>query len=289
MRRAKKSLGQHFLVDQNIQRKIVEALDPQPHDSVLEIGPGTGALTRRLAGQVHRLVAIELDRDLARALQLEFAGRDDVVILHGDVLHFDLADVGSDAARLKVAGNIPYNITSPLIFRLLEHDYRPAEIVIMVQREVAERILAPPGDREYGALSVGVRSVASVQRLFHVGRSAFRPVPRVDSTVLRITPYRAEPLTADEEKDLRSLTRAAFGWRRKQLQKILRSAPGYGLDATAVNGLSRETGIDLDARPEQLAPEDFITLARALRLRGLPATTEETDAALRTNEQATRP
>jgi 16S rRNA (adenine1518-N6/adenine1519-N6)-dimethyltransferase len=273
--RAKKSLGQNFLVDPNIQQKIVEAVQPQPHDEVLEIGPGTGALTRRIAGHVRRLTAVELDDHLARSLQDEFADRADVVVLHRDALRLDLRDVTERTAQLKVVGNIPYNITSPLIFKLLEREHRPADIVLMIQREVAERIVAPPGDKEYGALSVGVRAVADAQRLFHVGRGAFRPTPRVDSVVIRITPHRPEPLTAGEEEDLRSLTRAAFGWRRKQLQKILRSSPTYALDAAEIAALSHETGIDLEARPEQLTPHQFIALSRALRLRRLPASAVE--------------
>jgi 16S rRNA (adenine1518-N6/adenine1519-N6)-dimethyltransferase len=270
--RARKSLGQNFLIDPNIQQKIVDAVAPDADTEVLEIGPGTGALTHRLAGRTRRLTAIELDDDLARSLETEFHGRADVRILHGDALDLDVRTVTDAPDRLTIVGNIPYNITTPLIFHLLEREHRPATVVLMVQREVAERILARPGEKEYGALSVGVRAVADVDRLFHVGRGAFRPVPNVDSTVLRITPHRPPRLSAGEEDDLRTLTRAAFGWRRKQLQKILRSAPEYGLDAAAVDALAARTGHDLRARPEDLAPGEFIALARALRDFGLPAT-----------------
>lgn len=265
MPRAKKSLGQNFLVDPNIQHKIVAALEPAPDDVVLEIGPGTGALTRLIAGKVQKLVAVELDDDLVSRLRAEFAGRADVTILHRDFLELDLADVSDDPTRLKIIGNIPYNITTPLIFHLLERDSRPAVIVLMVQREVADRILAPPHDKAYGALSVGIRTVAAVERLFHVKRGAFRPVPNVDSTVLRIVPARPPPLTPNEEEDLRALTRAAFGWRRKQLQKTLRSSEVYGLGPEEVTTVERESGIALDTRPEDLAPEQFVTLAATLR------------------------
>jgi 16S rRNA (adenine1518-N6/adenine1519-N6)-dimethyltransferase len=264
--RAKKSLGQNFLVDVNQQRRIVAALDPAPDDTVIEIGPGQGALTRHLVGSVGRLLLIELDRNLAPALAREFDHSPHVTVLQADVLDTDLRDlVGGPMTDVKVIGNIPYNITTPLIFRLLERDLRPERIVLMIQREVADRILADPGEAEYGALSVGVRSVARVERLFHVARGAFRPVPRVDSTVIRIVPMVPPPLSAHDEQDLRELTRAAFSWRRKQLQKTLRSAPGYRLDALAVETLEQRTGIPLHQRPEQLSPDELVILARAVR------------------------
>lgn len=270
MARAKKSLGQNFLVDRNIQLKIVEALGAGPGDEVLEIGPGTGALTRHLAGAVRRLVAVELDDELVASLRQEFSGAPGVEIIHADALRLDLDDVVEDVARLKVVGNIPYNITSPLIFWLLERTPRPARIVLMIQKEVADRILAEPGAKAYGALSVGVRTVAEIERLFLVRRGSFRPVPDVDSAVIRITPAQPPPLTAQEERDLRALTRASFSWRRKQLQKILRAAPGYELSADEVAAVGRAAEVDTDARPEALPPEAFIRLARSLRAAGYP-------------------
>lgn len=270
MVRAKKSLGQNFLVDPMIQQRIVAALDPGPEDEVLEIGPGTGALTRHLAGQVRRLVAVELDDRLVEALRREFAAVPGVEIRHANALDLELAEIAEDVPALKVVGNIPYNITSPLIFWLLEQPVRPARIVLMIQKEVAERITAPPGTKAYGALSVGVRTVATVERLFTVSRGAFRPVPGVDSAVIRLTPLRPAPLQGAEERDLRTLTRTAFAWRRKQLQKILRAAPEYGLDQEDTARIEAATEIDLQLRPESLAPEEFIRLSRALRAAGFP-------------------
>lgn len=270
MVRAKKSLGQNFLVDPAIQRRIVDALEPGPEDEVLEIGPGTGALTRHLAGEVRRLIAVELDDRLVDALRHEFATSPGVEIVHANALELDLAEIVPNIATLKVIGNIPYNITSPLIFWLLDRPVRPARIVLMIQKEVAERITAPPGTKAYGALSVGVRTVATVERLFTVSRGAFRPVPAVDSAVIRITPLHPPPLRAGEELDLRTLTRTAFHWRRKQLQKILRTAPEYQLDQDATARIELETGIDLQRRPESLTPEEFITLSRGLREIGVP-------------------
>jgi 16S rRNA (adenine1518-N6/adenine1519-N6)-dimethyltransferase len=270
MVRAKKSLGQNFLVEPALQRRIVDALDPGPGDEVLEIGPGTGALTRHLAGQVRRLVAIELDDRLVEALRREFATTPGVEIRHANALDLELAGLTEDPANLKVVGNIPYNITSPLIFWLLEQPARPAHIVLMIQKEVAERITAEPGTKAYGALSVGVRTVATVERLFTVSRGAFRPIPGVDSAVIRISPLHPPPLTADEEGDLRTLTRTAFHWRRKQLQKILRTAPEYELDHETTARIEAETGIDLQRRPESLTPDEFIHLSRGLRDAGFP-------------------
>lgn len=268
--RAKKSLGQNFLVDPNLQRKIVEAVNPQPDDTVIEIGPGTGALTRHMAGRVARLFAIEKDDALADALRAELGHVTGFTVVHGDALDADIGAFTAAPELTKVVGNIPYNITTPLVFRLLERGQRPASIVFMVQREVADRILAPPGDKDYGALSVGVQAVADAERLFQVGRSAFRPVPNVDSTVLRITPHSPARLSDQEETDLRVLTRATFSMRRKQLQKILRSASEYALDTATATRILAETGIEAEARPETLAPDRFIALARALRAHGLP-------------------
>jgi 16S rRNA (adenine1518-N6/adenine1519-N6)-dimethyltransferase len=265
--RARKSLGQNFLIDPNQQRRIAAALDPQPDDTVIEIGPGQGAITRHIAPAVGRLSLIELDRDLAPALAREFAGDSHVSVVQGDILDTDLREIVDDISTVKVIGNIPDNITTPIIFRLLERDLRPASIVLMIQREVADRILAPPGNAEYGALSVGVRSVARVERLFHVARGSFRPVPRVDSTVIRIVPIMPSPLTPEDEQNLRLLTRLAFSWRRKQIQKTLRAAPEYALDQAAVDEVQRTTGIALHQRPEQLSPDELLSLARAIHVR----------------------
>ena len=280
--RAKKSLGQNFLVDPNLQRKIVEAVDAGPDDTVIEIGPGRGALTDLLAEAAGRLVAVELDDRLAEALERRYRTEPAVTIVHADILEWEPGGV-LHADRLKVIGNIPYNITSPLLFRVLEWRPRPERVVVMVQREVADRILAEPGEKAYGALTVGLRAAADVRRLFHVGRGAFRPVPNVDSTVIEIRP-RTEPAGergaggADTvpgpepvpPETLRALTRAAFGLRRKQLQKILRTAPGYGLPSEAAEAVLAEVDVDPRARPETLAPDTFVALAAALARRGYP-------------------
>jgi 16S rRNA (adenine1518-N6/adenine1519-N6)-dimethyltransferase len=264
--RANKSLGQNFLVDPNFQRKIVEALGVGAEDEVLEIGSGRGALTRHLVGRVRRLVLVELDDRLVADLRERWGARPDVLIVHADALSLDLGPLATSPETLKVVGNIPYNITSPLLFRLLERP-RPAEILVMVQREVADRILADPGTAAYGALAVGVRSVADVEKVLQVPRQAFRPVPGVDSTVIRITPHAPPRLSEVEEADLRAVVRAVFQWRRKQLQKILRDHPDLLVEKDALGPLANAIGMELTARPEVLSSDAFIALSRALGAR----------------------
>jgi 16S rRNA (adenine1518-N6/adenine1519-N6)-dimethyltransferase len=265
--RAKRSLGQNFLIDPNLQRRIVDALEPGPDDEVLEIGPGVGALTQHLAGRVRRLVLVELDNGLAARLRERFADDPSVEIINEDVLTVPLERISSDPARLKVIGNIPYNITTPILFSLLERRPRPREIVLMVQREVADRLLEKAGTKTYGALAVGVQAVADASRVLNVSREAFRPVPDVMSSVVRIVPHDPPRLRQDEEGALRELTRAAFQQRRKQFQRILRDA--YNLSVEEVEALGAEVEMDLRQRPETFSAERFIDLSRALRARGL--------------------
>jgi len=262
-RRAKRSLGQNFLVDENLQRKIVASLGAPPDAEVLEIGPGAGALTRHLVGTVRRLILVELDDDLARELAVAYADRGDVTVVHANVLDVDVASLGDAPEELRVLGNIPYNITTPILFKLLERP-RPKEIMLMVQDDVAARITAPVGTKEYGALSVGVRSVAEVERLFAVGRRAFRPVPGVDSAVIKIRPFVPPRVGESEEARLRRLVRAAFQWRRKQLRKILREHPDLALPSDLAQAAASEAGIELSDRPESVTPEQFVHLAAAL-------------------------
>lgn len=260
----KKSLGQNFLVDGNLQRKIVEALHLEGSDEVLEIGPGKGALTRHLAGRCRRLFLVELDHDLARGLTADFGGIPGTRVLNQDILSLSPADLTPLVQELKVVGNIPYNITTPILFHLLQRP-RPREILLMVQKEVGERILADPGTSAFGALSVGVRSIATAERVLKVPATAFRPVPAVDSVVILVRPVRPEPLTSHEEQALRNLTRIAFQQRRKQFQTILRKHPDLALLPEQVQQLARVTGFDLRRRPETFSPLDFIRLSQALK------------------------
>lgn len=263
---AKRSLGQNFLVDANIQRRIVHALAVSPDDVVVEIGPGRGALTRHLEGAVRMLVLVELDDRLAEELAEAYAGRYDVRVVHADVLDVrmpDLAPEGMAASELRIVGNIPYNITTPILFHLLERP-RPRDIHLMVQDEVAARIVAPVGTKEYGALSVGVRTLADVERLFKVSRKAFRPIPGVDSAVIRVRPKQPPPMSDDEEMALRRLVRATFQWRRKQLGKTLRDHQDLRYKSSEAAEAAERASVSLSDRPERLTPEQFVALAAAL-------------------------
>ena len=261
--RPRRSLGQNFLVDRGVQARIVEAVTRIPGGGILEIGPGKGALTEGLVALDDPLVLVELDADLALAHRERWASAPHVTVLERDILSVDLAEVVPDPARLSVVGNIPYNITTPILFHLLERP-RPAEFLLMVQKEVADRLLAEPGTGGYGALTVGVRSVARVERVLSVPAGAFRPRPRVDSSVVRITPLRPEPLSSAEEAHLRVLTRALFQWRRKQLGKSLRDHPDLGLRREAAEELLAELGFTPRTRPEELGPEAFVALSRGV-------------------------
>jgi 16S rRNA (adenine1518-N6/adenine1519-N6)-dimethyltransferase len=262
--RARKSLGQNFLVDPNLQRRIVSTLGAGPDSEVLEIGPGRGALTRHLAGSVGRLILVELDNQLARHWQETAEGRSDLEVIHRDILDVALSELTETPGELLVVGNIPYNITTPILFHLLGRP-RPERIVLMVQKEVGERMVAQPGTRAYGALAVGVQSVADVRLAFGVSRRVFRPVPRVDSVVIEIVPHAPARLSEVDEIDLRRLTRAAFQWRRKQLQKTLRDHGDLALGVDRVEALGAALGFDLRRRPETFSPGDLLAIARAIR------------------------
>ncbi len=265
-KKAKRSLGQNFLVDPNLQRKIAAAVGAAPGEPVLEIGPGKGALTGHLAASGAAVTAVELDDDLAAALAARYENDSRVTVVHGDILSVDLPALTADWSRTRVAGNIPYNITTPIIFRLLRPPY-PADIVLTVQAEVAARIMAAPGTRTYGALSVGIGVHARASKVCKVPRRAFRPVPRVESAAVRITPFSPPRLTAEEAVRVRVLTRAAFSWRRKQLGKILQRHPDLRCPAAAVKEALGTRGLSPALRPERLSPEYYVELSQALLAR----------------------
>ena len=262
--RPKRSLSQNFLIDVNIQKRIVNALSASSTDEVLEIGPGRGALTHHLVGAVSKLVIIELDDELAEMWSVKYQDHKDVKVLHGDVLKIPFWESVQDPSQVCVIGNIPYNITSPIIFRLLERP-RPKRILLTVQKELAERITAPVGSKQYGALSVGVRSIANVEKLFDIGRDAFKPKPEVDSSVIRIVPIRPEPLSLDQELNLRILVRSVFQWRRKQLQKILRDHHDLNIQPDRIKKIVAQAEISLTDRPERLSPDAFLRLVSTLQ------------------------
>jgi len=254
--RAKRRLGQHFLTDPRLLGRIADALGAGPADTVLEIGPGPGGLTAALAARVRQVVAIEKDADLVPALRARVPG---ARIVLGDALELDWAALAGEP--FLVAGNIPYNITSPLIDKALEPP-RAERIVFLVQKEVADRVTAAAADRDYGALSVGVQSVARAERLFTVSAGAFQPRPQVESAVLRLTPL-AEPLVSlADQAQFRRLTVGLFGFRRKQMLRALRELTGWPAERTRA-ALDR-AAVSPEVRPEVLPPEAFVRLQRAL-------------------------
>lgn len=261
--RPRKRFGQHFLEAAWVT-KLVNAIDPQPQDVFIEIGPGRGALTRPLAARARLVIGIEVDRELAAALASE--ATPNVRVLTGDVLQTRVEDVApaEDAARLRVVGNLPYNISTPILFRLLDwHAATPrlVDATLMLQREVADRLVARPGTKDYGVLSVMLARRTRVSRLLTLPPGAFRPAPQVTSAVARLEFLPdAQVLVAPPLFD--GLVRAVFSQRRKTLGNALRAfATGRGADAvTAI----RQARLDPGQRPETLDLDAFLRLSRAL-------------------------
>ena len=255
----RKRFGQHFLVRPAIAERIVALAELGTDATALEIGPGRGALTELLAARCRRLLLVEVDRDLGDALRLAYAARPAVEVLTADVLTVDLdALLGADAPVTAVA-NLPYNISTPVLMQLLGAPELFDRLVLMLQREVAERVCAGPGSKAYGALSVMVQVVADARVAMRVPPAAFTPRPQVESAVVVITPRRPPPLTPAEQRAVRGVVRTAFSRRRKQLANAL--APLTPDPSAVLTGL----GIDPRRRPETLAPSDFVRLAEALR------------------------
>ncbi len=252
----RRRFGQHFLRDGRVIRRIAAAIAPGPADHFLEIGPGNGALTAPLAGAAGRLDCVEVDRDLAAGLAARLKGRENIHIHCADILRFDIAALAGAGGKLRVAGNLPYNISTPVLFHLLKMSRRITDMTFMLQTEVVERMTAAPGSRDYGRLSVMLGYACAAERLFDVPPEAFRPRPRVMSTVVRLRPREPLPLAAADEDGFASIVRTAFGQRRKTLRNSLKTLTGAATLA--------ELGIDPEARPEQLAPADYVRISNAI-------------------------
>jgi len=259
--RPKKFLGQHFLTDPGLLGRIADTLGATSDDTVIEIGPGRGALTTQLLKRAGRVIAIELDRELAPMLAERWKDEPRFTLVEGDVLDQDFGALAGGPYLL--AGNVPYNITTPILFHALRRP-RPARAVYLVQREVAERIVAPPGSEAYGALSVNVQALATATLLFGVSAKAFTPPPKVESAVLRIVPLDVPVIAEVEEESYRRFVQAAFGLRRKQMRRVLRTV--WGCDADEAKRVLEVAMVDSTARPETLGPEQF---AEILRCRGV--------------------
>lgn len=245
----RKRFGQHFLIDGQAIAAIVAAIAPRPRDRMVEIGPGLGALTRPLTERLEHLHVIEIDRDIVARLRAEFAARR-LTVHEGDALGFDFSALGP---RLRVVGNLPYNISTPLLFHLAQCSRCLRDCHFMLQREVVERIVAAPGSKQYGRLSVMLQYRFQVQRLLRVPAGAFRPVPKVESAFIRLVPHRPLPVEAADERVFASVVAKAFGQRRKMLRNALREL----ISADELTAL----GIDPALRAERLSVEAFVRIA----------------------------
>jgi 16S rRNA (adenine1518-N6/adenine1519-N6)-dimethyltransferase len=249
----KKRLGQHFLTDRSILRRIVQFAKITPEDTVVEIGAGAGALTRELAAVAFRVIAIEIDRDWVTGLRAGMPANVDIV--EGDALEVDFP-----AGKFRLAGNLPYNVATPLFKRFIEDRERIIDVTVMIQKEVAERMIARPGTGEYGPLSVLIQYYANVTYGFTVPPGAFKPRPKVDSAVIRLD-WKSE---VPEAHDFTDFVQQAFSSRRKKLvNNLLRLFPALGRQE--VLRLIDKTGIGIDARPEELSLSDFLRVYNELR------------------------
>ncbi|WP_355659776.1 16S rRNA (adenine(1518)-N(6)/adenine(1519)-N(6))-dimethyltransferase RsmA [Halomonas salifodinae] len=258
--RARKRFGQNFLRDAGIISRIVRAIGPRPGERLLEIGPGQGALTGPLLEAAGALEVIELDRDLIPGLRVQFFNYPDFVIHEGDALKFDFRALRGEGEALRVVGNLPYNISTPLIVHLLGAGDAIADMHFMLQKEVVERLAAAPDTADWGRLSVMAQYHCRVDSLFVVPPEAFVPRPKVDSAIVRLMPHERLPHRARDEALLFDLVREAFGQRRKTLRNNLKGR----ISAEALG----ELGIDPGRRPQTLSVEEFVRIANFLAEEG---------------------
>ena len=253
--RARKRFGQHFLHDQNIIQKLLRAINPQPGDTLIEIGPGQGALTYPLLDRCKKLTAIELDKDLIPILQQGAVKHGELALINQDILKTDTDALGLPPPY-RIVGNLPYNISTPLMFHLLEQSASIKDMHFMVQKEVAQRIIARTGDKHYGRLSIMMEYYCSSDYLFDVAPGCFSPPPKVDSAIIRLIPHAKPPVQVDNLDVLADVVKAAFSQRRKTIGNSLKKL------------LEREQieaqGIDPRQRAENLSLDDFSRLANLL-------------------------
>jgi len=256
--KARKRFGQNFLHDQGIIHRIVMAINPKPGQHLVEIGPGLGALTREILPLVDKLDAIELDRDLIPKLETMATGLGLLHIHSADALKFDFSSLLKGEEQLRVFGNLPYNISTPLIFHLCNQGNLIREMHFMLQKEVVDRMVAGPGSKRYGRLSVMVQYFCQVRCLFFVPASAFRPAPKVESAIVRLQPHATKPFLARDEKLFANLVTTAFNHRRKTLRNALKEM------------VSEQQFIDAEVspevRPETISLQQFVTLSNCLQV-----------------------
>jgi 16S rRNA (adenine1518-N6/adenine1519-N6)-dimethyltransferase len=261
---ARKGLGQHFLVDRNIIHKIVEVARLRADDVVLEVGPGLGEMTALLARQARKVICVEIDPRLAAILKTKMLPFQNVEVIEEDILKLDLLKLAeAERQQIKVVANLPYQISTPLLFRLIEARKIFSELTLMLQKEVAERIVSPPGGKEYGPLSLLVQMFSEVSICFHVKPSAFYPRPKVESSVIRIRWKESPPVAVEDEQWFKNVVKKVMGYRRKTLINALKYS---GLSRReASEGTLAGAGIDPQRRPGTLSLEEFLRLAQTLK------------------------
>ncbi len=250
--RPRKRFGQHFLHDPRIIGKIIAAVSPRPGEALVEIGPGLGAITLPLLEQAGALTAVELDRDVIPHLEAAAASKGRLRIVQGDALEVRLAPLTPAGSKLRLVGNLPYNISTPLLFHFLDQADCIQDMHFMLQKEVVRRMAAKPGGKEYGRLTVMLASRCKVEPLFNIGPGAFRPPPKVDSAFVRLTPYAAPPFSIPDRARYAAVVTQAFSHRRKTLKNALAGL----VDETVIIA----AGIDPKTRPETLSAADYARL-----------------------------
>lgn len=263
--RPKKRLGQHFLINRDVARRIVETAHLQSHDTVLEIGAGKGALTGYLLSQVRRVIAVEIDPALCAGLDKTFGAPPGLVLLNQDILEIQWEPwiEWAEGRPLVVVGNLPYQITSPVLFTLIQHRTQVSRAILMVQHEVAQRLGACPGTRTYGILSIMVQRYSRVRVHFKVGPTCFYPPPRVDSSVVELNFTKSISPVPRDEALFKAMVKAAFQQRRKMLKNALSS---FVTPLEALEKAARSASIDLRRRPEALSIEEFVRLSDAIQI-----------------------
>ncbi|NND65708.1 MAG: 16S rRNA (adenine(1518)-N(6)/adenine(1519)-N(6))-dimethyltransferase RsmA [Gammaproteobacteria bacterium] len=264
---ARKRFSQNFLHDPAVIQKIVAAIAPQSSDHMLEIGPGRGAITQKLLAHLDQLTAIEIDRDLASALS---SAEQKLNVIQNDILNIQLDDLDDNQTQWRVVGNLPYNVSSPILFHLFQQIDVVKDIYIMLQKEVGDRLAAAPGSKTYGRLSVMAQSYVSVEKLFDIGPGAFQPAPKVKSTFLQLTPLPESLLSKEHRLLFDQIVRFAFQQRRKTLvnalaNQIFPNMHDQPLEKAFAKNMLQQCGLDEQCRAEQLSVNDFAQLAHQLR------------------------
>lgn len=256
MHQARKRFGQNFLHDPGVIARIIAAIHPQPGEHVVEIGPGLGALTRELLSRARCLDVVELDRDIIPLLEQACVGLGELQVHQADALRFDFAALATDGRPLRVVGNLPYNISTPLLFHLFTHLHAIQDMYFMLQKEVVQRMVAAPDTEHYGRLSVMVQFHCAAAKLFTVGPGAFQPAPKIDSAIVRLVPHVTPPVIVVDTQRFATLVTQAFSQRRKTLRNALRTL--------LTDKQIQAADIDPSARAEQLSLAQFARLSEFL-------------------------